>query len=66
MKVAGGVGKHVQDVLLGTDVIWATRLERGQLVPDWEPLLLHIGNVIALVDEITRVIGGHGLRLQGL
>lgn len=64
MKISRRIRKHIQDVLLGAGVIRAVRLEGGNLVPDGQPLLLHVGHVVGLVHEIAGVLGGHGHRLQ--
>ena len=40
MQVTGGVREHVEHVLLGTLIIWASRSKRRQLVPHREPPFL--------------------------
>ena len=48
VQVTRWIGKHVQDIFLGTLIIGITGTERGKLVPDGEPAFLDLGEVVLI------------------
>ena len=51
VQIPRWVREHIQDILLGTWVLWATRLKWLYLIPDGQPLLLYSLDVISLMHE---------------